>query len=80
MNALLKSIGATAAFILIWLGPTAFVVWEMGNQVDFWHANSEFHARRSTYLFEGAKARGLLDICNGPDGQPGVFYKEDCLP
>lgn len=75
----LKSIGATALALLVWLGPTGFVMWKMGDEVKFWHDNYQYHKSRNEYLFDGANARGLLDICVGPEGRAGVFYKEDCL-
>lgn len=78
MTNILRGIGLTAAILVIWLGPAGFVMWEANKYIDFWHSNYVYHKARNDYLFDGANERGLLDICIGPGGRAGVFFKEDC--
>lgn len=78
MGEVMKGFIAFAIVLLIWLGPTGLVMWESNKHIDFWHSNYVYHKARNDYLFDGANARGLLDICIGPEGKIGVFFKEDC--
>lgn len=78
MKEMLKGTAAAALFVALCFGPGGFVLWQAKKKIDFWYANYAYHKARNDYLFDGANARGLLDICVGPEGKPGVFFKEEC--
>lgn len=78
MREVLKATAVALGIALVWFGPTGFVLWESRNQIEFWHGLYEYHKKRDNYLFDGANNRGLLDICVGPAGDEGIFFKEDC--
>lgn len=46
-------------------------------RIDHWRNAYESVSKRSLYFSDGAIDRRLVDLCLR-DGEPGVWWKEDC--